>query len=126
MEEICSSISALLSKDGKSGYKIYYEEELLDALPENVRNRETLEAALKNLQSGGFLDVKYARGNAFCIANLKQFSAAESAQDETEETETPVPAPAAPSKKMYVAVALSSFLGGALGGCIAAVLGAVL
>lgn len=129
MDEICSKISELLCKDGTGAYKIYYEEELLDVLPEDMRNRETLEAAVKNLQSGGFLDVKYARGNAFCIASVKKYvppqrpESEEKAQTEKENVSVKAVCSA---KKACVAMALSAFLGGALSGCIAAVLGAVL
>ncbi|MCM1546465.1 MAG: hypothetical protein NC033_05455 [Clostridiales bacterium] len=123
MEEICTKLSALLCDAGMGGYKVFYEEELSDCLPENMRNRDTLEAALKNLDGGGYIDVKYARGNTFCIACLKKYEAPEP---------EPVPEPAAESvsralpKAAYIALALSAFLGGAVGGCIAAVLGAVL
>ena len=53
MEEICTTISAQLCEAGTGGYKIYYEEDLLDALHDDMRNREPLEAALKNLSGGG-------------------------------------------------------------------------
>ncbi len=124
MEEICTALSAVLCDAGIGGYKIFYEEELTECLPENMRNRETLEAALKNLRSGGYIDVKYARGNAFCIACLKRYEAPQA-------EETPVSAPAESGKKglpksVYVALSLCAFLGSAAGGCVAAVLGAVL
>lgn len=128
MEEICTKLSALLTKDGSRGYGIYYEEELLDALPDDMRNRETLEAALKNLQNGAYIDVKYARGDAFCIASVKKYKPPEKTVTEEaalpfndgEANELTVP------KKIYAAVAICAFAGGALGGCVAAILGAVL
>ena len=126
MEEICTSLSAVLCKDGKTGYRIYYEDELLDALPEGVRNRETLEAALKNLQSKGYADVKYARGDAFCIAALNKYVAEENVPGVREacgNNEQPVPAL---PKKFYVLCAVCAFFGSAAGGFLAAVLGAAL
>lgn len=128
MEEICSALGALLIEAGTGGYKIYYEEELLEALPEGVRNRETLEAALKNLSEGRYIDVKYARGNAFCISALKKFVPTPPAEPEGEAVCECAQAPVIrfPTKKLYIYTAVSALLGGAAGGCIAAVLGAVL
>lgn len=123
MEEICTKLSALLCDAGMGGYKVFYEEELSDCLPENMRNRDTLEAALKNLDGGGYIDVKYARGNTFCIACFKKYEAPEPVSEP--ETAAESVSRALP-KTAYFALALCAFLGGAVGGCIAAVLGAVL
>lgn len=129
MEEICTTLSAQLCEAGTGGYKIYYEEELLEALPEDMRNRETLEAALKNLTGGGYIDVKYARGTAFCICSFKKYEPVikEEPQDSksTAEAIETIPAPAFP-KRFYLLSALCAFVGGAAGGCVAVVLGAVL
>ncbi len=126
MEEICTDISATLCDAGMGGYKIFYEEELTECLPENMRNRETLEAALKNLSGGGYIDVKYARGNVFCIACFKRYEAKKPEEKpEAVVTESVITKPAL-SKKTYVAISLCAFLGSAAGGCVAAVLGAVL
>lgn len=130
MDEICAALSALL-EGGGSSYKIYYEEDLLDALPDDVRNRDTLEAALKNLYGGGYIDVKYARGSAFCVAFLKKFfpAPAEPATEteNTQSAEAPVAAPAHINKAaLYLTVALSAFFGGILGGLISALIGAAI
>lgn len=129
MEEICLSLSAELCKTGTGGYKIYYEEELLEALPEDMRNRDTLEAALKNLAGGGYIDVKYARGNAFCISSIKEYLLPEKEEfagaDENKDAADLADGLRLP-KKFYLLSALCAFAGGAVGGTIAAVLGAVL
>ena len=129
MEELCTNLSAQLCDAGTGGYKIYYEEELLDTLPEDMRNRETLEAALKNLTGGGYIDVKYARGNAFCICSFKKYEPVIKEEPATEETAAEIVAvnqtPSIP-KRFYAISALCAFAGGAVGGCVAAVLGAVL
>ena len=128
MEEICALLSAFLCEAGTGSYKIFYEEELMEVLPEEIRNRETLEAALKNLGGGGYVDVKYARGNAFCIAAVKKFEPVIPVATEiTEETAAQrLAAPALFPKKAYAYITLCAFLGGAVGGGIAAILGAVL
>lgn len=125
MEDICTKLSAILCDAGMGGYKIFYEEELAECLPDNMRNRETLEAALKNLNGGGYIDVKYARGNTFCIACIKKYEAPAA------ENKPEIPAAAETvkltfSKATYFALSLFAFLGGATGGCVAALLGAVL
>ncbi len=116
MEEICSALSVKLSEAGTGVYAVFYEDELLDALPETSRNRDVLEAALKKLNIGGYIDVRYARGSAFCLASLRPY-VVEKPKTEVEvipevvETVTP-----STPKKVYLFVALSSFFGGLLGG----------
>ncbi len=68
---MCRLISDKIYSSTREGYGIFYEDELLDVLPESERTRETLEAVLKKLTKGGYADVKYAKGNVFCIMGLK-------------------------------------------------------
>lgn len=126
MEEICTKLSAALCDAGMNGYKIFYEEELAEYLPDNMRNRETLEAALKNLNGGGYIDVKYARGNTFCIACLKRYEAPKAVSEDIVIPSGEDTAVRTFSKKIYFILFLFAFLGGAAGGCVAAVLGTVL
>ncbi|MDE6691653.1 MAG: hypothetical protein K2K04_06750 [Clostridia bacterium] len=126
MEDICTKLSALLCDAGMGGYKIFYEEELAECLPDGMRNRETLEAALKNLNGGGYIDVKYARGDAFCIECIKKYEApAAEIQPENSAAAVEAVRPAF-SKSVYFAFFLFAFLGGAAGGLLAAILGTVL
>lgn len=119
MEDVLPPLFSLLSEGNSGGYEIFYEDELYDALPQDLRNRKTLEAALTKLTADGYIDVKYSRGDAFCIAVLKAY-------------EPPsVPPTAEPNKrrtnvKAYAYTALAAFLGGALGGCVAAVIATLL
>lgn len=125
---MCCAVSRLLCSDGGNGYKIFYEEELVEALPEDARNRETLEAVLKTLLSGGYIDVKYARGNTFCIKSLREFLP-EPKQPEPEKTALQCNCPptmAQLPKKFYLSVALLSFFGSLVAGCVFAVIYAVL
>ncbi len=125
MEEICYSLCAKLIEAGTGGYKIFYEEELLDCLPQEVRNRETLEAALKKLNSERYIDVKYARGNAFCIAVFSQYPLPE--DNDGQENDAPADEKLVRAdKKLYFTAALSAFAGGLAGGCVAAIVAAVL
>ena len=126
MEELCNALSVKLSEAGTGVYAVFYEDELLDALPEDARNRETLTAALNKLNSGGYIDVRYARGNAFCLSFLKPFvwSRPKEKQEEEQHLTMEIPAPVLP-KRAFLAVALCSFLGGLLGG-LCAIIGAVI
>ncbi len=126
MEEICSALSAKLGEIGTGVYTVFYEDELLDALPETSRNRDTLEAALKKLNNGGYIDVRYARGSAFCLSFVRPYvwekpeENVEAVQSEQMEQSLPsVP------KKAYLLLALFSFFGGLAGG-LCVLLGAVM
>lgn len=127
MDEICSALFSKLCEGGTGTYRIFYEDELLDELDGEVRNRETLEAALKRLLNEGCIDVKYARGDAFCIAAVKEFSPPPPPVEKKEEEPLPViirESPVQSSVKNYFWVMLSAFCGSLLGG-LCAVLGAV-
>lgn len=123
MEEICRAVSETLLKTSGSGYKIFYEDELLEALPEDSRNRETLEAVLKKLDSEGFIDVKYARGDAFCIAVIKEYETDSDSEEQIIQTVTHTPD--FKDKKFIIITALAAFAGGLIGGCVAAIAAAV-
>lgn len=73
MEDILPPLFYSISQEGFDGYKIFYGVELLQSLPQEARNAKTLEGALQLLVDGGYIDVKYARGDAFCIAALKEY-----------------------------------------------------
>ena len=127
MEEICNALSAKLSEIGTGVFAVFYEDELLDALPETDRSRDTLEAALKKLNNGGYIDVRYARGSAFCLSFIRPYvlekpqeEKAETVQPETQEISSP-----ATFKKAYLLLGLCSFLGGLVGG-LCALIGAVI
>lgn len=123
MEEICKLLSDKLREAGGK-YTVFYEDDLLDEIPEDMRNRDTLEAVLKKLHTEGCIEVKYARGNAFCIAYKKPF---ESEKGEANEVVERAPVSKdKPNAKQCFYFFLSAFLGGLLSGGICAVIGAVI
>lgn len=123
MEEICKLLSDRLREAGGK-YTVFYEDDLLDEIPEDMRNRDTLEAVLKKLHTEGCIDVKYARGNAFCIAFKKPFESDKEEPDAVAES-TPCVKTDKTSKRQYLYIFLSAFLGGLLSGGICALIGAV-
>lgn len=122
MEDILLALSSWLYKAGTGGYKIFFEDEMLEAFPEDLRTRETLEAALKKLSAEGCVDVKYVRGDAFCIAVLKEYLPPEEENDGESEDFSPSP----DFKKVYIYSALSAFLGAVAGGCVTAIIASVI
>lgn len=123
MDDILLALSALLSEAGTDGYKIYYEDELTEVFPEDLKNRETLEAALKKLVAEGCIDVKYARGEVFCIAVIKPYMPPNEVESDCVEdlqvkSELNV-------NRVYIYSAVAAFLGGMLGGCVTAIISAV-
>lgn len=125
MDEIYEALATKIFAAGNGGYQIFYEDELFDAFPDECeKNRDTLENVLKKLIKDGYVEVRYARGNAYCMKGLKKF---ERAKEETPLPPTAVPTqqtPLFPFKKIYLYAALSALTGGALGGLIGGLIAA--
>lgn len=117
MEELCRLINDKIYSSTREGYGIFYEDELLDVLPESERTRETLEAVLKKLTKGGYADVKYAKGNAFCIIGLKVYEP-EDSQPAEAPPEQDEPLQKDLKEKIAASNFFASFAGGALGSFI--------
>ncbi len=116
VEQLCRAIFNKIYSSTREGYGIFYEDELLDILPEDMRTRETLEAALKQLVNGGNIDVKYAKGNAFCIMGLKAL------EESAEPAQIAVPLRRG-RKWIYAALVFAAaFAGGSLGGLVAGII----
>ncbi len=112
---------ALSCKDG--GYAIIDGAEFADALPEGERRAAgEIEGALKALQKQGYIDIKYARGDMYCVAALK--AALPDEQKEDEKTHSGAACPTVVevkqkfSKIAAAAYAAAAFLGGAAGSAI--------
>lgn len=117
MDEICRALSSALCEAGMGCYKIFYEDELTEILPEGAKNRDTLDNAIHALCDGGFIDVKYARGDVFCIAARKRYDAPYAKEEEPERQKAVC---AKLSRKSYALFALVAFFGGAAGAFAAA------
>ena len=112
MDEICQLLSEKICTATHGGYGVFYEDELLDIIPESERTRETLEAALKKLVMSGCLDVKYAKGSAFCMRGLKQY---EPPAEQPEIVQPSEKCDSAARTKLLLAAFALAFAGGALG-----------
>ncbi len=123
MDEIYCALCDKFAEVSSGKYCVFYEDELLEVFPEDERNRDALEAALTRLSSEGCIDVRYARGSAFCLAYLKPFVPAEPEQNAPDPASTVCPAR---KKTFALAVFAAAFFGGALGGGILALIGGLL
>lgn len=124
MDEIYIALCNKLSEAGTGKYSVFYEDELMDVFPENERGRDALEAALTRLSREGCIDVRYARGTAFCLAYLKPFVPAE-------REPLPAPAPVEERDKWHdlrglALVGAAAFAGSALACGLVTLLGGVL
>ncbi len=124
MDEIYAALCQKLSEGQVGKYAIYYEDELLEVFPEDERSRDALEAALTRLTKEGCIEVRYARGPAFCLAYLKPFTPeTRAALGGTTSAEQPRRANGA---ALAVAMLAAAFFGGALGGGLSVFLGGLL
>lgn len=123
MDEICSAILGKLNDVCSVGnFIILEEDELYECFPEgSERKRDVLETALRKLKMSGYIELRYDRGDVFCLSPLKK---PEKPQQEV------VVAERAPDKKTYLlfaaACSLSSLVGGLIGGIAAAVIGGLI
>ena len=110
MDRICGAVLDKINSLSPAGrYVVIDEEEFNECFPDGDENGDMLDRALTQLKEGGYIDVKYSRGDLFCIAPLKEFiEEDEPAAEETFE---------APRRKFNFTFA-SAFLGGMLGSLI--------
>ena len=85
MDRICGAVLNKIHALSPAGrYVIVDEEELFDAFPDGAeRGFDQLKIALATLIKQGYIDVKYSRGETYCIAPLKRYE--ESVFEEPEE-----------------------------------------
>ena len=75
MDRICKAVLDKIHSLSPAGrYVIIAEEELFEAFPENSDDSGSeLDRALTALRNSGYIDVKYSRGDMYCIAPLKKY-----------------------------------------------------
>ena len=118
MDRICGAVLDKLNALSPAGrYVIVDENEIFEAFPNgSSKTYDELERVLSDLRSGGYIDLKYSRGDMYCVAPLKEY---------VEEQSIPS-APAATRKKRWDSVFISAFAGGALGSLIISLIFALL
>ncbi len=75
MDRICGAILNKIHALSPAGhYVIVDEDELYEAFPEDCeRTDDALERALSALKGSGYIDLKYSRGEMYCVAPLKEY-----------------------------------------------------
>ena len=126
MDEIYSALCEKFAEADIGRYTVFYEDELLEVFPENERTRDALEAALTRLTNEGCIDVRYARGPAFCLAYLKPFTPPQDESDSAEEVTIKAEEARIADRKLTLKVFAAAFFGGALGGGIFALIGGLI
>ena len=73
MDRICGAVLNRIHSLSPAGrYLVIDEDELLEAFPDEAEKTfDELKRVLTTLCKGGFIDVKYSRGELYCIAPLK-------------------------------------------------------
>lgn len=123
MDEIYRALCEKFAEADIGRYTVFYEDELLEVFPENERTRDALEAAMTRLTNEGCIDVRYARGPAFCLAYLKPFTPPQDESDSAEEVTIKAEEARIADRKLTLKVFAAAFFGGALGGGIFALIG---
>lgn len=110
MDRICSAVFDKIRELSPMGrYVIVAEDEFYDGFPEDgERSYKELDRALSVLKNGGFIDIKYSRGDMYCVAPLKDY---------VDEIITPAPAAKTAVRKIDMTF-ISAFAGSALGSLI--------
>ncbi len=118
MDRICGAVlDKIFSVSPAGRYAIIAEDEFFEAFPEGSdRTCEELERVLSDLKDEGFIDLKYSRGDMYCVAPLKEYLGERQGIS------------AADGKKKFKTdfVFISAFLGGALGSLIISLIFALL
>ena len=75
MDRICGAVLDKINSLSPAGrYVIIAEDEFYDCFPDGgEENGDRLDRVLTQLKENGYIDVKYSRGDLFCIAPLKEF-----------------------------------------------------
>lgn len=113
MDRICTAVLDKIQSLSPAGrYVIIAEDEFLEAFPEGAEESGSeLDRVLTVLRNGGYIDVKYSRGDMYCVAPLKEYI------ENAEEPDSGA-AEIYEKKPRPDFVFVSAFTGGALGSLI--------
>ena len=102
------------------GFAIIDSTEFADAIPEGERRAAgEIDGALKELQKLGYIDIRYARGDMYCVAALKSELPEENCEEKLPDRSPTVIGVKEKINKFAVALyAAAAFLGGAAGSAI--------
>lgn len=119
MDRICNAVLDRIFTLSPAGrYVIIAEDEFYEAFPEDSQKTyDELERVLSSLRAGGYIDLKYSRGDMYCVAPIKRY---------VEELPSLPEEQAERRERKTDFVFLSAFAGSALGSLIITLIFAIL
>lgn len=121
MDAVKRALFYKISESCKNGgFAIIDSTEFADAIPEGERRAAgEIDAALKELQKTGYIDIRYARGDMYCVAALKSELPEENCEEKLPDRSPTVIEVKEKINKFAVALyAAAAFLGGAAGSAV--------
>ncbi len=121
MDAVKRALFYKISESCKNGgFAIIDSTEFADAIPEGERRAAgEIDGALKELQKLGYIDIRYARGDMYCVAALKSELPEENCEEKLPDRSPTVIGVKEKINKFAVALyAAAAFLGGAAGSAI--------
>ncbi len=121
MDAVKRALFYKISESCKNGgFAIIDSTEFADAIPEGERRAAgEIDGALKELQKLGYIDIRYARGDMYCVAALKSELPEENCEEKLPDRSPTVVEVKEKINKFAVALyAAAAFLGGAAGSAI--------
>ena len=121
MDAVKRALFYKISESCKNGgFAIIDSTEFADAIPEGERRAAgEIDGALKELQKLGYIDIRYARGDMYCVAALKSELPEENCEEKLPDRSPTVIEVKEKINKFAVALyAAAAFLGGAAGSAI--------
>lgn len=121
MDAVKRALFYKISESCKNGgFAIIDGTEFADAIPEGERRAAgEIDGALKELQKLGYIDIRYARGDMYCVAALKSELPEENCEEKLPDRSPTVVEVKEKINKFAVALyAAAAFLGGAAGSAV--------
>ncbi|HIR29826.1 MAG TPA: hypothetical protein IAC90_04160 [Candidatus Coproplasma stercorigallinarum] len=121
MDDVKRALFYKISESCKNGgFAIIDSTEFADAIPEGGRRAAgEIDGALKELQKLGYIDIRYARGDMYCVAALKSELPEENCEEKLPDRSPTVIEVKEKINKFAVALyAAAAFLGGAAGSAV--------
>lgn len=121
MDDVKRALFYKISESCKNGgFAIIDSTEFADAIPEGERRAAgEIDGALKELQKLGYIDIRYARGDMYCVAALKSELPEENCEEKLPDRSPTVIGVKEKINKFAVALyAAAAFLGGAAGSAV--------
>lgn len=121
MDRICSEVlDRIFTLSPMGRYVIIDGDEFFETFPEgSEKNYCELNRVLNTLKSGGYIDIKYSKGDLYCVAPIKKYV-------ENQIIDNTVIVNEDEKVKKINFIFLSAFIGGALGSLIVSLIFAVL